>query len=169
MLKKLLFFGFLLIAIAFTACQDSNDEKAIEEAVTSGSLYGTWEVITEKGSGIYRGETYTINEDYSARINDKKAYAFTSDGMMYILINKGNGWRVDFNIDYVFKDNCIYADEYSDGEYIKIDHYIIVSISNKRLVLHWEYDEGDNRESDYINSTITLNKVSDSIIPFSFH
>ena len=158
-LTTLLFFLLL-----FVSCSTSDEEPIQDPEAISSSLYGTWQLLTLKGELIYEGESTELNEDYTARVNDKRAYAFSSNGMMYELEDRGNGWVSYYDIVYLIDGKYIVCDYTADK---KIDRYKIEKLTKDVLVLKWEFDQENDNYFKVIDATLNFRKLSNEIVSFS--
>lgn len=96
-MKKLLFIPLLAIAIALTACSNSEHEieqnqqqpKELQQDLLH-QLVGTWEA---------EGEAYTITYDGSLWLNEEELTVLgTGDQMVYTELAENEGFSYDFKI-----------------------------------------------------------------------
>ncbi len=97
-------------------------------------------------------------------MNDKRAYAFTSNGMMYQLEDRGKGWELYYDIDYLIDGKYIVRDYTADK---KIDRFKIEKLTKDAMVLKWEFDQENDDYFKVIDATLNFKKLSDEIVSFS--
>lgn len=158
---KYILFALLMtvVTVGLTACSSDDDSNgggnSIEGAYKSGKLIGTWQVIKIKGSVLESGEKHFYSEDLSALSTGiKKGIIFYSNFYFHeIDCYPNEKWSLNGNGGKFTLDGNM---RLSDVEYYKI-----VSLRGDRMVLHYYFDQYDDKRTKVIEYDMTCKKISD--------
>ena len=148
-----------VVTVGLTACSsddESNDGNSIEQVYKSGKLIGTWQVIKIKGSVLESGQKHFYSEDLSALTTGvKSGIIFYSNYYFHeIECYRNEKWTLGGNGGKCrFVGNIM---RLSDVEYYKI-----VSRRGDRMVLHYYFDQYEDKRTKVIEYDMTCKKISD--------